>query len=327
MVGRLVKGRFLVFNEITDLKKMKPADVVLGIDLGGTEIKFSLFSLPSMELLKSWKKLTMDCGDAEAEPEFARTIRDEVYGIKKHQNYCLQKIGLAAPGLPDKNNQFIEFMPGRLHGIEKLQWSGFFDLGIDVKVVNDGQAALLAEIWKGAAVGSKNAVMMSIGTGVGGAIFSDGRLLKGQIGRAGHLGHVSIDYRGKQDICNTPGSIEDAVGQATLYERSYNRFSDFHSLSVGLKSGDPAAQLIWENMLTSLAANVVSIINIIDPEVFILGGGIVRSNETLVSELQPWINKFEWRPANHSVPIVKASLGPDAGSYGAAYSAINPSVL
>lgn len=306
---------------------MKSNDVVLGIDLGGTEIKFSLFSLHSMELLNSWKKLTMDDEQRDGLPAFAVTIREEAFKIKDNPEYSLKNVGLAAPGLPDRDNASIEFMPGRLKGLEKLLWTEFLDLEVDVKVINDGQAALLAEVWKGSAVGVENAVMMSIGTGVGGAIFADNRLLKGHIGRAGHLGHASVDYRGKGDICNTPGSIEDAIGQVTLYERSFNRFSDFHELNMGLKSGDPAAQLTWENMLRALAANIVSIINIIDPEVFILGGGIVRSNESLIPELKPWIDEFEWRPANHSVSIVEAKLGQDAGSFGAAYSAINPSVL
>ena len=114
-------------------------------------------------------------------------------------------IGVAAPGLPARDGRSIAFMPGRLPGLEGLDWATFLHASCDVPVLNDAQAALVGETWCGAAKGVRNALLLTLGTGVGGAAIVDGRVLHGHLGRAGHLGHVSLDPAGPLDIVNTPG--------------------------------------------------------------------------------------------------------------------------
>src|SRR5207249_2187105 len=127
-------------------------------------------------------------------------------------------------GLPARDGRSIASMPGRLAGLEGLNWQQWLGLAKPVPVFNDAQAALLGEVWLGAAKGAANAVLLTLGTGVGGAAMVDGRVLRGHLGRAGHLGHVALDPDGPGDIVNTPGSLEDAIGEHTLTVRSRGGF-------------------------------------------------------------------------------------------------------
>lgn len=300
---------------------------VLGVDLGGTEVKFCLFDSLGTGLLQRWKCPTRDGHMADGLPEFAATIRSECHRLSTQSGYDLENICIAAPGLPGPGNLWVDYMPGRLHGLEKLNWTWLLERDFPVRVINDGQAALLGEIWKGGAVGARHAVQLTIGTGVGGAVFSDGRLLRGAIGRAGHIGHTSVDFQGVGDICGMPGSIEDAVGQVTLHQRSGGEFSAFSELAAGLAAGNPVAQKVWDLSIRALAASVAGIINIIDPEVVLIGGGLIETDLPVLSALGKWMDQFEWRPAGHRVRLEKSRLGQEAGAYGAAFAAINSQVL
>src|SRR5262249_27301054 len=119
----------------------------------------------------------------------ARTI------VRKVLDRCplVSAVGVAAPGLAARDGESIAFMPGRLRGMEGLGWQEWLGLDTPVPVFNDAQAALLGEVWLGAAKGAKNVVLLTLGTGVGGAAMVDGRVLRGHLSRAGHLGHVSLD--------------------------------------------------------------------------------------------------------------------------------------
>ncbi|NIP92572.1 MAG: ROK family protein, partial [Akkermansiaceae bacterium] len=94
--------------------------------------------------------------------------------------------------------------------LEGLEWPEA--LGRRAAVLNDAHAALMGEIWQGAAAGVRDVILLTLGTGVGGAIVTDGRLLRGHTGKGGHLGHVSLDFLGKPDICGIPGALEDMIG-------------------------------------------------------------------------------------------------------------------
>src|SRR5204863_9314343 len=125
-------------------------------------------------------------------------------------------VGVAAPGLPSRDGGSITYMPDRLPGLEGLNWQEWLGLDAPVPVFNDAQAALLGEVWIGSAKGATNVVLLTLGTGVGGAAMVDGRVLRGNLGRAGHLGHVSLNPEGALDIVNTPGSLEDSIGDHNL---------------------------------------------------------------------------------------------------------------
>ena len=210
----------------------------------------------------------------------------------------------------------------KLRGLEGLDWTDSLQTSHPVPVLNDAHAALLGEAWIGAAVGFLNAVLLTLGTGVGGALLAEGRLFKGHIGRAGHLGHISLNPDGPPDFVGTPGSLEQAIGNATLTERSAGRFTSTRRLVEAHLNGDEKATDVWLRSVYNLAAGITSIINALDPEVIIIGGGIAQAGPALFDPLAGFMERTEWRPQGHRVHIIPAALGDFAGTLGAAYYAI-----
>src|SRR5436190_6900148 len=219
----------------------------LGIDLGGSSVK-AVAVTPEGKLLGE-ANVSFDSSD---EFDWARRIQRIVRDFESQQAYRSRAIGISAPGLAAADGRSIAVMPGRLNGLEGLDWTIFLNAerqtpnaGIHstssvrtpsdlpttpVPVLNDAHAALLGEAWLGAARGFRNVFMLTLGTGVGGAAMVDGRLLKGALGRAGHFGHVSLDMDGTRDVCGMPGSLEVLVGNCTIEQRTQGRFQSTHEL-------------------------------------------------------------------------------------------------
>jgi glucokinase len=148
-------------------------------------------------------------------------------------------------------------------------------------------------------------------------------LLKGAIGRAGHLGHVSIKENQMRSIFGMPGSLEAAIGNYTVNSRTAGRFNSTRELVQAHVAGDDQATLIWTQSIQDLARAIASFINCFDPEKVILGGGIAKAGPTLFGPLEKVMQEIEWRPGGRRVPIVPARLGEWAGTYGAAWNAFN----
>ncbi len=180
---------------------------LLGVDIGGTTLKAISFS-PEGSIVLRQSVPTQDDGT----DSWLARARELVVSMLA----CCPpdtRVGVAAPGLAEADGRSIAFMPGRLQGLENLDWQTFLKVQSKVPVLNDAQAALLGESWIGEAKSVKNVFLLTLGTGVGGAAMVDGHLLHGHLGRAGHLGHVSLDPDGPLDIVSTPGSLEDAIGE------------------------------------------------------------------------------------------------------------------
>jgi len=288
----------------------------IGIDLGGTNIKIVVLSNEG-ELLEY---LTFDTGDSDG--SWAETIKRNVQEIQTQRGEFPCHIGVASPGLAAKDCKSIAYMRGRLEGIEGFVWTDFLDSPHPVFVLNDAHAALLGEVWQGAAKGYSNVVLLTLGTGVGGAVFADGRLLKGHIGRAGHLGHISVNADGAPDIVGTPGSLEEMIGNYNISERSSGRFNSTRELVEAHLNEDPEATRIWLRSIFNLAAAIASFINAFDPEIVVIGGGIAQAESALFKPLNEYLDRFEWRPIGVVVPIRAAALGERAGAIGAAYYAM-----
>lgn len=287
-------------------------DLLVGIDIGGTQIKMGAFSSAG-EMLSKWTRETGD-RPTTGTPPFAKTVRQMLEEIEDGERH----VGIAAPGVVAKDGRSIAYQPGKMHGIEGFDWGAF--LQRDIRILNDAHAALLGEVWQGAAKGARDAILLTLGTGVGGAILSDGRLLKGSFGRAGHLGHSSLNESAEQSIFGTPGSLEAAIGNYTVQARSQGRFSSTRELVEAHLAGDSQATDVWEKSVRVLARAIASFINILDPEIVILGGGITKAGAALFEPLTVYLDKFEWRPAGHRVRIAPATLGEWAGAYGAAWN-------
>jgi glucokinase len=288
---------------------------LIGIDIGGTQIKMGAFSSDGA-MLAQWTRETGDRPTAGV-PAFAETVRQ----MLREADAPGARVCIAAPGVAAKDGRSIAYQPGKMHGIEGFDWGAFLER--EVPVLNDAHAALLGEVWQGAAKGAKDAILLTLGTGVGGAILSDGRLLKGSFGRAGHLGHISVTEGTERSIFGTPGSLEAAIGNYTVGIRSNGRFSSTRELVDAHCAGDTEATVIWEKSLRILARAITSFINILDPELVIIGGGITKAGPVLFQPLATYLDEIEWRPAGRRVGIVPATLGEWAGTYGAARNARN----
>ena len=290
----------------------------LGIDLGGTSIK-------AVAVTGAGKTLATEnlAFDADEKMDWAGKIQGLVRQFEIKLGSPAVRIGLSAPGLAAKDGRSIAHMPGRLRGLEGLDWTTFLDARRPVPVINDGHSALLGEVWLGAARSFQNVILLTLGTGVGGAAMVDGRLLRGHIGRAGHLGHICLDVDGPADCARTPGSLETAIGNCTMAERSDGRFQTTHDLVSAHLAGDTEATALWLQSVRSLACALSSFVNILDPEAVIIGGGIAQSGEALFGPLLRFVEEVEWRPGGARAQILPAQLGEFAGAFGAAGNSIS----
>lgn len=199
------------------------SDFAIGIDLGGTSIK-AVVARSSGEVLS--RQIIPFADDARM--DWAAKISAIVDELRRGNGGAV--VGISAPGLAARDGRSIAVMPGRLQGLAGLDWTQHLKSATPVPVLNDAQAALLGEVWLGAGKSFTNVIMLTLGTGVGGAAMVDGRLLHGHIGRAGHLGHISLDPEGVPDVTGTPGSLEVAIGNYTIQERTGGRFATTHEL-------------------------------------------------------------------------------------------------
>ena len=291
-------------------------EYALGIDLGGTSIKTMAITSEGRVLAQTNVPF-----DPEKKLNWAEKIRAVTAEMQAQQGVSAACIGVSAPGLAAEDGLSIAYMPERLQGLEGLIWSDYLKTKFAIPVLNDAHAALLGEVWIGAARGLQNVIMLTLGTGVGGAAMVDGRLLRGHIGRAGHLGHTSLDPDGPPDCTGTPGSIEVAIGNCTIEQRSGGKFKTTHDLIEAHRAGNGDATAIWLKSVKALAAAVCSFVNILDPEAAIIGGGIARAGDVLFVPLRKFLDEMEWQPGGQSVKLLPAQLGEFAGAVGAARNA------
>lgn len=279
----------------------------IGIDLGGTRVKGVTVNAQGDVLQHHYTNIIAD--------QWKQAIHDTVDALRKNISGA-HLIGISAPGIPSERNDCISYMPERLQGLEGLVWSEVFHT--PTWVANDAIAAMAAEAKFGSAKGYKHAIMLTLGTGVGGAILIDGKIYNGAFQKAGHLGHITTDYNGKQDITGMPGSLEDAIGNCTIRERSNGKYNYTHELLEDVRNDDTHAKEIWLLSVRKLAVGIASLTNVLSPQRVILGGGITEAGELLFEPLEEYMQLYEWRAGGNRTEIVKAAYGDMAGAIGAA---------
>jgi glucokinase len=288
----------------------------IGIDLGGTRIKGVAIDAAGNVLHQSYTPTN----DGEGEV-WKAAIATTVDDLKNKLNADTIVVGISAPGLPNKENTAIGFMPGRLEGLENFIWSDY--LQCPAYVLNDGVAALVAEAKTGAAKNAVNAVMVTLGTGVGGALLIHGKAFQGSFNKAGHIGHMVIDSSGDKDVTNMPGSLEECIGNCTIEKRTNGKFTSTHEMLKAMRSGDTFAKDVWLTSVRKLATGLASVSNLISPDTIVVGGGIAEANDDLFAPLNKWFDEFEWQPGGIRPQIVKAVHGDLAGAIGAACYAMD----
>jgi glucokinase len=301
------------------LKDNIKMEFAIGIDLGGTRIK-GVATDANGNILHKLYIPTNDGDDTIWKNAVAETVNE----LLKKMNSSNSVVGISAPGLPDDDNASIAYMPGRMQGLENFLWREF--LQQPTYVLNDAVAALLAEATSGAAKNKKNVVMLTLGTGVGGAILIDGKPYQGSFNKAGHFGHMVIDDEGDCDVTGMPGSLEECIGNCTIEKRSEGKFVSTQDMLIAYNNGDAFAKEIWLRSVKQLAIGLASITNILSPEMIVLGGGIAECGKTLFDPLSEYMAEYEWRAGGNKVEIVKAVYSDLAGAVGAASFAIGKSL-
>jgi len=288
----------------------------IGIDLGGTRIKAVAIDADG-NILHQLYKPTND-GETKVWKNTVAEAVKELQNILKTEKI---NIGLSAPGLPNENNTAIAFMPGRMQGLENLCWKDF--LQQPTFVLNDAVASMMGEVKFGSAKNKRNVVMLTLGTGVGGAILIDGKAYQGAFKKAGHIGHMVINDEGEPDVTGMPGSLEECIGNCTVEKRSNGKFTSTHELLEAYKMGDAFSKDVWLKSVRHLAIGLATVTNILSPEIIVLGGGITEAGSDLFEPLKEYMNKYEWRAGGNKVEIVKATYGAMAGAIGAACFAMD----
>lgn len=291
----------------------------IGIDLGCTNIKAALVDEDG-KILRQSRQETREQDDQH----WKNAVRDIISDFKQHADIPVNAIGLCAPGLANADNTAIACMPGRLPGLENFRWSDF--TGENIHVLNDAHAALTGEAAFGAGKKLKHVLLITLGSGVGGGIFINGQLYQGQGQMAGHFGHTTVDANSYfRDVTNMPGSIEEAIGNITIQQRSYGRYQTTFDLIEGYRRQETFATWLWLDSLRKLAISIASAINLISPEAVIIGGGIAQADDTLIQPLRQFLDLYEWRPGGTQTMIKLAQFSDMAGALGAAAFALSKS--
>ena len=301
----------------------------LGIDLGGTTVKMGIFGSDGV-LVDKWEIPTRVEEEGKAIlPDIAESIGEKLgqHQIEKSQ---LLGIGMGVPAAADEN--------GVVQNTTNLGW-GYKEVrreleeltGIPVKVGNDANMAALGEMWKGGGEGSRNLVMVTLGTGVGGGIIVDGHILFGAGGACGEIGHICVNYDETEKCgCGKKGCIEQYASAtgivrlakrrlAACTERTVLRAESVTAKDVwdAVKAGDGVAVQIAEEFGRYLGYALADVAAMADPEVFVIGGGVSKAGEILIDYVEKYYREQAFY-ANKNVKFALAQLGNDAGICGAA---------
>jgi glucokinase len=209
-----------------------------------------------------------------------------------------------------------------LPGLENLYWEPYFHT--KTFVINDAHAALIAEAKYGEIQGYQNAVLLTLGTGVGGGILINGELYQGQGQMAGHFGHICINPNDDElSIVGMPGSLEYAIGNYSIKRRSLGLYKSTRELVKAYEENDHFATWLWLDLVRKLSLTIASFANSFSPQIVVLAGGVTQAGNALMKPLQQFINMYEWRPNKKSTLVKLARFNDLSGAVGAAAFALN----
>lgn len=307
-------------------------EYAFGIDLGGTTAKIGLFTT-SGALLEKWEVAT---DTSNAGEHILENLAAAILGKMKEKSIQpeqVEGVGIGVPG-PVLDSSIVPIVCANLGGWGErnvsAQLSGLLD-GLKVLVGNDANVAALGEIWMGAAKGAKNAVMVTLGTGVGGGVVVNGKVIDGVHGAGGEIGHITVN-RHETAVCGCGkrGCLEQyssATGVVRCMKKLLDenpdtpcvlRGTEFAAKDVfdAARNGDALAAREVDEMSDTLGMALANIASTVDPEAFLVGGGVARAGDVLFAPLNKHFQEYAFKSCRET-PIKQASLGNDAGIYGA----------
>ena len=307
-------------------------EYAFGIDLGGTTAKVGLFTT-SGALLEKWEVPT---DTSNAGEHILENLADAIHAKmaeKEIPTEQVEGVGIGVPG-PVLDSRIVPIICANLGGWGKHNVAEELSTmlgGIRVLVGNDANVAALGEIWMGAAKGCRSAVMVTLGTGVGGGVIVNGKVIDGTHGAGGEIGHITVDRHETAACgCGKHGCLEQyssATGVVRCMKKLLDanpdtactlRGKDFEAKDVfdAARAGDPLAAREVDEMASTLGMALANIAATTDPEMFMIGGGVARAGEILFNPLVRHYKEYAFQSCKET-PIKAASLGNDAGIYGA----------
>lgn len=302
---------------------------VFGVDVGGTTVKLGFFDAEG-NVLDKWEipTRTEDNG-SKIIPDIAESI------LAKMKEKGLEKsdvvgIGMGVPGPVKADGTVIKAV--------NLGWGVFNPneqlselVGVPAKTGNDANVAALGEMWKGGGQGYQDMVAVTLGTGVGGGVILGGRILAGSNGAGGEIGHIHLEDNETEACgCKGYGCLEQyasATGIVRLAKRalaasdkaSVLRDTEITAKSVwdAVKEGDELAVGVANRYGEYLGKGLAAVANVINPEIFVIGGGVSKAGKVVIEYMEPFFKKYVFHGAGNAI-FALATLGNDAGIFGSA---------
>jgi len=314
---------------------------VLGIDVGGTTVKCGLFDT-SGELLKKWEIPTdISDGGKNILPDIAASAKAELAdtsllagntSLLAGNTSLLAGVGIGVPG-PVLRESYVPRCVNLGWGSVDVAatLSDLMD-GVPVKAANDANLAALGEMWKGGGRGFRSMMLITLGTGVGGGIVLDGKILPGLHGTGGEIGHITVNpSETLQCTCGRYGCLEQYASATGLVRTAKRMLAGQHEPTVlsscneisakrivdAARDKDPVAEKALDEMCDYLAMALGTMASTLDPEAFVIGGGVSRAGQILIDGIKKHFPKYHF--VGEGLPeFYLAQLGNDAGIYGAA---------
>ncbi|MBC1292685.1 ROK family glucokinase [Listeria booriae] len=312
---------------------------LIGVDLGGTTAKIAILTTDG-KIEEKWSVAT-DIADEGS--HIVRNIGDSInqkLTDLQLDNSGFYGIGMGTPGT-------IDYEKGTVKGAYNLNWAKTQNVATDLKAItgldvyldNDANIAAVGERWQGAGEGSANVFFVTLGTGVGGGIFAEGKILHGAKGAAGEIGHITVDTSenaydctcGKKGCLETIASATGIVRVAKDLAKTYEKDSKLKATSEEVTSklifelaaeGDELAKEVVDHICFYLGLACSHIGNMLNPEKIIIGGGVSAAGDALLKPIQTYFEGMVFPAVRESTSISIATLGNDAGVLGAAWLAL-----
>lgn len=301
-----------------------------GIDVGGTSVKCGLFHTDGT-LVEKWEIPTRTENNGQnILPDVAETINAKL-AEKNIDKADVEGVGIGIPGPINSR--------GEAACAVNLYW-GFTPVaqilgdltGLKAQAGNDANVAALGEAWEGAAAGAQNIIMITLGTGVGGGIIINGKILAGSHGAGGEIGHALV-VRGEEEKCNcgNHGCLEQyasatgivrVAGRVLAASEDDSTLRELQNITAkdvldAFKAGDAVAVRIMEYVGDLLGGAIAGFTTVVDPEAIVIGGGVSKAGQPLIDCIEKYYQRYAFSSCKET-PIVLATLGNDAGIYGAA---------
>jgi glucokinase len=307
----------------------------VGVDLGGTNIKAGLLDKDAKVLSRLSLPTEVDKGREQVVGNIAAAAERAIIeaGVPRQQ---VVGIGIGSPG-PMSHRKGLIINPGNLPCMQNVPLRDIItqQTGIKTTVENDANAAAWGEFWAGAGKGVQDLVMFTLGTGVGGGVITEGKLLRGHFENAAELGHILVKPGGRRCSCGQLGCVEaysSAYNMARYAEEliaagSPSRLKSLvekgemltaEHIEDAAKAGDALAAQVWDEACQYLAVSIVVMQHVSNPQRVVLAGGLIAAGDFLLEPIRAHFKKLTWNLLDDFPDIRFATLGNDAGLIGAA---------